>query len=399
MRPGRPLGVAVRAPVTPRTRIVILGMAKRPATTLRMLLAGPDWMDVEIVDRPPAEFAIVDIDTAQPERDWEAFRRTHPAIPALLLSLHEQQRENSRWLRKPFDAAALRTALDALRDDLAAAQRRQERSRPHRSVAQADVAVAAEPPPAPPPARRVDHAPTRGAARQIDAEVDERCCGTHGDVDLASPRQVASVLYDPPHYLEGLLEHAVAQVRATGSAYRIRGLPAPLDVLPGPTPMIATTLRDTVLRPACSLALEPGSMRMEPIVAASSNAACVPADIMLWNVALWTARGRLRRGLSLDTPVRLRRWPNFTRMIETPHAMRIVALLMAAPLTPRSLCRRLAIPQRQIFSVLSAAASVGLVERVARPVAAVETERAARVPPTAHRNLLSRILGRLVGAH
>jgi hypothetical protein len=238
---------------------------------------------------------------------------------------------------------------------------------------------------------------------QFDAELDERCCGTHADVDLASARAVARILYDPPRHFQGLLERTLAQVRANGVTHAIVGLPAPFNVLPGRTTAIVTPLKDNVLRPICPIAFGPDALRVEAAVASSCDASPVPADALLWNVALWTARGRLRRGIALDTPVRLRRWPDFTRMTETPHAMRIAALLVGTPMTPRALCAKLAIPQRQVFSFLSAAASIGLVDRVARDGSArTAADTPAAAPPrpaAAERGLLARILGRLIAGH
>jgi len=171
----------------------------------------------------------------------------------------------------------------------------------------------------------------------------------------------------------------------------IRGLPATFTIIPGPVPAIATPLKDSVLRSLCVLTMKPGSLRVELAPAVDQDAALVRADVVLWQVALWTARGRLRRGIGLDAPQRLVRWPDFTRQVETPHAMRLTAVLTAGARTPRELATTLGIPQRYVFSLLSAAASVGLLERRSAP-AAPPAPKAA--PPA--RGLLSRILGRLV---
>jgi hypothetical protein len=147
------------------------------------------------------------------------------------------------------------------------------------------------------------------------------------------------------------------------------------------------------------LPLEPGSLRIVPArgLAAPRGVEPVAAEAMLWQVALWSARGRLRRGLGFDTPVRLARWPDFPRLVETPHAMRLAAVLVAGAYTPRELCATLRIPQRYVLSFLSAAATtphLAVLAEAAAPAAVRAQPAPARAAPP--RSLLARILGRLV---
>ncbi|MFO1414954.1 MAG: hypothetical protein U1F10_13790 [Burkholderiales bacterium] len=378
----------------PHTRLILSGMGERTLAMLRLLLQGPDWKDCAVVGAGEADLALVDLDTPTPDRDWEAFRRRHPDLPAIVMSLREQQRDNARHLRKPFDADALRRAIDQARAKPAPARQR--------APAVVPPAVATTPPPAAPAvtgpaaanAATAKGPDTRKAADAFDQATDERNCGHRADVDLDSPRSVAKALYDPPRHFQGMLEHALRQVRDTGVPLAIRGLPAPFVVVPGRVPTIVTPLKDSVLRSVCVMAVEPGTLAIERAPSSLPDGTAVRADVLVWQVALWTARGRLRRGVALDTPVRLARWPDFTRQVETRHAMRLAALLVRAPRTPRELCAAGSVPQRYVMSFLSAAASVGLLVRQA-PAAPVLPFPAR---PPAPRGLFARILGRLVNA-
>jgi hypothetical protein len=373
----------------PHLRIVLHGMNERNLSMLRMLFKGPEWQDCEIVGNGAADVGLVDLDTPAPDRDWETFRRRHPELPTVVMSLREQSRGNARYLRKPFDADALRKAIDTLRDDGARALARTaaRRAAPPAPDAPAKPAPAPlpEPPAAPPPT-------TRKAAAAFDHDADERNCGRQPDVDLDAPRASAKFVYDPPRYFQGVLEYAMRQAQERGVPLAIRGLPAPFVVVPGRAPVIVTPLRDSVLRSLCTLAMKPDSLPIDAAADTAADLPRVPADVLLWQVALWTARGRLRRGVGLDAPQRLLHWPDFTRQVATPHAMRLAAILVAGARTPRDLCTTLRLPQRHVFSLLSAAASVGLLER--RPAA---TPAAALPPPAPPvRSLFARILGRLV---
>jgi hypothetical protein len=372
----------------PRLRLALHGMSERNLAMLKLLFQGPDWQDCEIVGNGPADLGIVDLDSPSPDRDWDKFRHRHPELPALVMSLRDQSRENAWLLRKPFDAAALRKAIDQVRDNLA---RPKTRAALRRTPSAAQAATTATPttmtaPPAAPVA-------TRKAAAAFDHEMDERNCGQQADVDLASTRAAAKIVYDPPGYFQGVLEHAIRQAREGTKPVAIAGLPAAFVVLPGRAPVIVTPLKDSVLRSVCVLAMKPGSLRVLDAQEIDPTMPTVPADALVWQVALWTARGRLRRGIGLDSPQRLARWPDFTRQTETPHAMRLAAILVGSARTPRELCSTLEVPQRYVFSLLSAAASVGLLQRRAvEPADAPAPDK----PRSPGRSLLARILGRLV---
>jgi len=402
----------VRSPrASPRTlRIVVHGLNERAYSMLSLLFAGAEWADCSLVGSGQVDLAIVDLDTPSPERTWREFRNRHPDVPSIVLSLREQQRDNARHVRKPVDAATLRRAIDALRAEADAPPRMRPAKSTPSATPRAAAPVAAPPPPAPaftPFAARVPdtapHASTRDATAMLEREVEERNCGTAADVDLADRKQRAQVTYDPARHFQGVLEQALAATREWGVAHEVSGLPAPLRILPGRTMSVATTLKDTVLRSLCVMTLQPGSMRVTrtpPGDASDAVAgpAATSAEALLWQVALWTARGRLRAGIEPTTLLRLRHWPDFTRIAETPHAMRIAAVLVLGPHTAQALCTELRIAQRHVFSFLAAAATTSTLELwdPAATAPAPQVAPPARAAPP--RSLLARILGRLVGA-
>lgn len=422
-------------------------MSDRGFATLSLLFAGRDWSDCTLVAAAPADLGIVDLDTPTPDRTWHEYRKRHPALPTLVLSLVERPLDNAWPLKKPFDAAALRRAVDMMRHAIDAPVK-PSRPRATTATTTADSATGTSPPPAseeparvPPPAAdaRTDGAPsafvplvrrakparaasTQEAATTMNRELEERNCGHAADADFSDGAAAARAIYDPPRYLQGALERAMSLARQTGKAHSIVGLPESMTVLPGHRLSIATTLKESVLRSTAVVALRPGSVTVAPIDGSVTAAPAVPAEVMLWQIALWTARGRLRRGVAPDQPLQLTRWPNFTRQIETPHAMRIAALLVSAPHTPLDVARILGIPQRYVFSVVSATVATGLVQRdrpnerfrtvasttpaqVAAPARAAASGHAAgRLPPAArgvaaHRTILARILMHLVPGH
>lgn len=118
-----------------------------------------------------------------------------------------------------------------------------------------------------------------------------------------------------------------------------------------------------------------------------------PIEQFLWKLALRTSRGRIPEGTDLHTPVKLNRWPNFTRCDVTPHALRIAALWAKQPTSLVDTAEQLAIPQQYIFAFYSAAQATNLVtfdsESKQRNLIPQFTQRHK------HRNLFQSLLDRL----
>ena len=119
----------------------------------------------------------------------------------------------------------------------------------------------------------------------------------------------------------------------------------------------------------------------------SGNEMVHSSEDLLWNVAAWAARGRLPAGTDPYRPVRLRAWPNFTKVFMSPHAMRIAAAWTRTWASPVEIASRLGIAQRYVFSVYSSARFAGLIDFAlprqpatpAAPAASATPARPARV--------------------
>ena len=138
----------------------------------------------------------------------------------------------------------------------------------------------------------------------------------------------------------------------------------------------------------------------------------VPLDILLWKLALGASRGRLPLGTSLDTPVALREWPNFTRLVVTPGAMSVAALWARQTCTLGQTIHLLGLPPADVFAFYSAAAAIDLVrpELPSQPAPATRPAISPAAPthpspppsppppaitPAPRRNLLRKVFDKL----
>jgi hypothetical protein len=90
----------------------------------------------------------------------------------------------------------------------------------------------------------------------------------------------------------------------------------------------------------------------------------VSFESFLWLVALWTSDGRIPKGIELNTPYRLCRWPNFTRIAGVADSLPMAALLTQKPITLNLLLKVANIPPNHIFSFFACAHALGLLVAV-----------------------------------
>jgi len=247
-----------------------------------------------------------------------------------------------------------------------------------------------------PPALTTEVA-ARTLADKVQGHVEHDVCGSLPDLEAAALNALPERhVFDTGNYFLDLLDRACQRVREHGEPMELRGLRWPMQVRQAGTPQIYLGCKDAVLRPFCVIRLEPGAVT--PVIADSTPPAggrWMRAEDVLWNVALWTSRGRLPKGTDPRQPQRLMAWPNFTRVAAVPNAMRICALWSRETISPVDVARRLQLPQRVVFTFYSAAVSAGLMEAgSARPEAAAPPA----APEPRRRSLFARILRTLTHA-
>lgn len=116
-----------------------------------------------------------------------------------------------------------------------------------------------------------------------------------------------------------------------------------------------------------------------------------PLNDVLWNSAIFGSRGRLIKELSNKIPVRLKAWPNLTRVDFHPAHMQIAAILGKQALSLDELQQKTQFPIADLAAFLNAAWAVRLLDTHPAP-----STGAANTPKGAAKsNLLAKIARRL----
>lgn len=365
-------------------RLEALGMEARAVNLFRMFLQGPCQNRAVLVEAGEAEAYLVDLDSLQGAKSFAAQRQSHPHTTFIVLSLQPPEAgEGIVFVQKPLQSQGMLAAIEQAR---AAAAARQVPPAPHTS-ADADV-----------PGMKVITAPEKANAstHQVAMLLDEQGFGSYfgqrENIDPSDPAQRATAYYVPDKYLQGHVQAACRLAFSQQQAIRVETPWKSVTILPHQR-LVWVDAEEAQLRAACavpfrkfvSLGIGDGVQAagtVEPLDANQigqvlSRNNLTPIDTFLWKIALWTSKGRISCGVDLNQAVRLKRWPNFTRVLVTPHALRIAALLHRQPCSLIEAARILGVRQQYVFAFFSAAHAQGLTELQPPP----EVRRQAAEPP------------------
>jgi hypothetical protein len=324
-------------------QVTLIGLDTRAEAAFRIILAKAGF-SLEFGSDAPA-LLIVDHDGPGAAEEWARLRALNPAARSLVIAADGVPRGDG-FLPKPFNAAQLNALA-------------------RRLCAPLTAPVAAAAPARPPRAARASRDET--AAR-----------------------------YDPARHLQRHLLEAANLAQRDRISVQVGGLPGEL-VFCGESRLAYTALSDHVLRPLCAMPLQAGliALRRTALTEAHRALPKLPAEVLLWKTAIWTARGRFPLACDPDQPVRLRRWPNLTRLNEIPYALRIAALWNTYRISPRQMVTRLDIPSEFVFDFFGACDAQGLLDTGhGRPLPSTATREPDQ---PGERSLLGWIIDKLRG--
>jgi hypothetical protein len=381
-------------------RVGLLGTSPRDRDRYASLFAGLGGGACVVVDAAVAEVVLVDLDDRETRGAWGA-RSARPPVPYVLIAAPGTEAPaDVSVLRKPVSPGRLLARLGAMRrtlDGEAAPAQAAEQAAGHEATV-----LLAPSPKGEPPTERPEWGPA--LARTAGAVLAAEVCGEAEDIDPGDPAAVAQLLVPGEGRVLGAAREAAAQAASGGRAWavRIRGAEIVLQPDGGP---VRATLTPNAVRGLCQA--EPQAVRVSPaavpldpgaepgLPAILGGSTWETTEAFLWQVALWTYRGRLPAGTAIHGRVYLARWPNLSRLAETPHALRIAAFWSEQPATLPFTARALGIPQRFVFAFYGAAHAIGLAGQARRRSDyLLDAETGA---PDTHRPLIAAAVARLRG--
>lgn len=383
-------------------RVDIVGADQRTLHAFQMAFSHTAEGRFSIVNATVAEALIVDLDGPNSLFLWQDYMEQYPDRPTIVIASSQPELDSHiRFLQKPLDLIQLLQTLDDIQQQIASSESFNEPSLQLTATAhlpkattQAMAAPADHEPwgkdesssPTDTEPLASEHEPTifpdestiMPEAPSLKEAVSENTVMdfANGSSETLTSRLMGDMPdrteqeYENDHalflrinnYFLGTLQATVKSVQKNSHTVTLQ-----IDdyeiVLFADGRTAALKERNGQLYEICTNPVERRSIKVsmneENPVAGNSLQLC-STQALLWRIALWTYQGRLPVGTELSKRVYLSQWPNFTRLLQLPNALRIAALWTEQPMPLLYTADALGIPQRNVFAFYSAAYTCGL---------------------------------------
>jgi len=246
------------------------------------------------------------------------------------------------------------------------------------------------------------------AAMHINEQSFSSFIGLVEGIDFSDPKQWAIANYNPKHYYQGYVQSTVKIAFEKFIAVKLSSSWKPLILLPSSREILLDA-DDKQLRAFAGVNVKSipiSTTKIMTITPANITEEAISTNLekfqdlnsFLWKLACWTSKGRYIAVLDLERPIYLKQWPNFTRLMITPHAMRVASLLVAKPRTIPDIIQVLKIKPQYVFVFISAAYTIGILEQINNQDKTVKMEDSVNRPvkkKVQKKGLLNRILNKL----
>lgn len=385
-------------------KICAIGLKTQLQRTLELVFEYK-VKDFALSTERDAHAYIFDFDNIQAKEYWQTHRQRFPHIPNIILSSYDNVAGEQLFVKKPITFSAFFSVLEQLKNFISQSttlhpppKKEEQVFRIHSSKNHPDEKQVI----------------TQSSVQLFEKQQDNKTstcftesviCGLELDINPHDHKVLQKIIYDPSQYLQGLIEKALETAKNAGCFCRLKGTTDELLLDPVSHQVFyyvnKATLQHLMLLPTKNLYVE--TQLLSPHQAEEYLSHVSPPlyreclEYFLWKVAILTAHGRIPIGTDLNAPVVLLRWPNFSRLMITPHALQIAAL-WANSHTPISLIETstlLHIPQRYVFSLYSALHALKLA-RIASGTSSTSCNQLISLTSNADkRGLFQRLLAKL----
>jgi hypothetical protein len=400
-------------------RIALHGMDSRTYKTMEMYLKGPCRGVAVVVDEVDANIDMIDADHPKARDILDARKAAAPNRPIILLSLQNLQLDNTYFIKKPVNVEQMLAVLDKIKA-IAQARKASADTTKISEVLSKTSDVPEQPKVESPKKMAMEVYVNKPKETKAAASSEQHKAGKHqsamqlneggftaflgnlSNIDFDDEAQLLTACYDPRQYFLGYVMSAYKTANLQSRVLQLCSIWKPLTIFPE-NQEVWVDADDKQTRAFAGMPLGKGSVGKMILTAVDSTTAVQRADdkfqdmgAFVWKLAIWTSKGRFPIGLDIHRPVFLDRWPNFTRLVITPDALRIAALLIQAPRTPLEVASLLHVKPQYVFVFISACQTIGILKQSERQVDTVIAVEQIKKPK--NEGLLSKILNKLRGA-
>jgi hypothetical protein len=374
-------------------QLALHGMDERTQKMMVMFLQGPcQGEGVVVTNSLDAQANVIDADLSSSQSLLADIVDKQPEKPVIVLSLQDGQSDLEKliYVKKPVTSTRMLAALEQAKNLIAR-----------------NTILATEAQPDSPAARlktiAVDNderakSSKHQAAMHMDEQGFSAFIGMVPNIDYSNPDQLLTISYNAKLHFQGIVQSAYKFAFEKVRAINLVSGWKPLLIFPE-NREIWLDAEDRMLRAFTNIKIDAQAVNISAIderthaIVKGQPDKFQDMNAFLWKLAIWTSKGRYPQELDINKPVYLKRWPEFTRWLITPHALRITALLLQSPRTMMNTAQVLNINPRYVFVFISAAHAVGLVGQAQRESDAVIEQPTHK--PNERKSLMSRIISKL----
>ncbi|MFY0677501.1 MAG: hypothetical protein JXR18_09480 [Neptuniibacter sp.] len=198
--------------------------------------------------------------------------------------------------------------------------------------------------------------------KELTNSLINESCGNLPDLDLDKPEEIRRAFVNTEGMLIEKMQEAVQLSLNSENVVEIAGLPGTMLVTSDPQRFIFSFSTDFMNQ----LALTKfgfGELFLKELDEFHADAGerlyDQDIDSLIWEVAIWTARGRLFSGIDPHKAYQLKKTPDFDYFLPIPNGKEIAELWSGRELSASDLVGILGVPQRFVFAFMSGIFSLG----------------------------------------
>jgi hypothetical protein len=377
-------------------KVALYGMDPRSYKTMELYLKGPCRGIAEVVAEQDAQIDIIDADFATAGEILEARRQQTPDRPIVLLSLQHLKIADTHFIQKPVTVEQITTVLtDLTRAKKDNTQTEHDVDKPPELNQSSLHQIHSVP-------ESVTQAPQK---KRTAFEANEggytAFLGNLADIDFDDPKQWTCASFDPKVHLLSYVLSAYKIACHQNHAQQLNSMWKPLMIFPD-SRKIWLDADDKQLRVFAGMEhkLFANTISLSPIdevenVSSKAADKFQDMDAFIWKLSIWTSKGRFPANIDPNLPLFLKQWPNFTRLMLIPDAMRIAALLLKSPRSAIEIVKVLQVKPQYVFAFITACQSLGILGQCQRQADFVVSPEPPK--PNQKQSLFSKILHKLRG--
>jgi len=413
--------------------VSIYGMDGRTHKTMILFLKGPCKGVAQIVEEHEADVDIVDADAMDARVILDHCLARQPLRPIIILSLEKLNIEHTIYVAKPVKTEAMLAAFKEAHDWL---KKKKEKKKENKITTilkkpESNIQLTAKVEQA--KVDRIKPSTEKQASFELSTEkkfysqsLEQKKTEKHKaammineqnfssfigivmGIDFNDPMQWRNARYSPKQHYQGYVQSSIKVAYEKRQVIKLNSSWKPLIILPHSRELWLDS-DDKQLRAFSGVELSSSPVHdVKEMILSKVNPKeegfatkldkFQDMNVFVWKLACWTSKGRYPDTLDISTSVYLNQWPNFTRLVVTPHAMRIAALLIVGPRSMLDIIRTLKVKPQYVFVFISAAYAIGILGQSKRQVDEIIETEAPKIKSVPKKNLFSRILNKLRGS-